>query len=400
MKYRLKLLLVAFLLISFSKIKSQSRDVEHLKNKIDSLASSVIKDFRISYFKYSLLNKNNKLYLKGATDNKILFDRLKNALTGSNADIAGFELLPSEKLNGRIYGLVNLSVINIRSKPRHSAELVSQALLGTPVKVLTKNNDWYLIQTPDKYIGWTDAAAVVLLTQKEYLQWSNSAKLIFKNIYGFVTENPVSTAPHVSDLVMGDLLLNIGEKENYFKIKFPDGRVGYVPKDDCVDFNKWFGQRVFNVAELLNRAEEFVGVPYLWGGTSVKGFDCSGFTKTIFYMSGLILPRDASQQVNVGVEVDTSNNFSKLQPGDLLFFGRKATEKSPEKVVHVGIYIGGLKFIHASGKVKINSLDRKSPLFNEYRYKTFLHARRILSSINKNGVFQVIKNKFYSGRLQ
>ncbi len=371
--------------------------MENLKSKIDSIASSVIKDFRVSYFKYSFANSNASSVIKGATDNKVLFDKLKIFLSNKKIDFSQFELLPSKKLNGKIYGLVNLSVINIRSKPKHSAELVSQALLGMPLKVLDEKNNWYLIQTPDKYIGWTDASAIQLLSKEEIVQWRKSTRIIFKNIYGFVFENPDLTSPHVSDVVMGDVFQKIGRQSDFYKVKFPDGRSGFIPENHCAYFKKWFGGRVFNVAELLNRAQQFVGVPYLWGGTSVKGFDCSGFTKTVYYMSGLILPRDASQQVNTGVEVDTSNNFKKLQPGDLLFFGRKATNTKPEKVVHVALYLGGLKYIHASGKVKINSLDKKSPIFNEYRFRTFLHARRIISSVNKNGVQELLKNKFYSG---
>src|SRR5699024_4878699 len=99
---------------------------------------------------------------------------------------------------------------------------------------------------------------------------------------------------------------------------------------------------------LVATAKTMTGAPYLWGGTSTKGMDCSGFTKTIFFMNGWVIPRDASQQVHAGESIDTSEGFDNLRPGDLLFFGRPATETSPQRVVHVGMWIGNNEFIHSS----------------------------------------------------
>ena len=91
---------------------------------------------------------------------------------------------------------------------------------------------------------------------------------------------------------------------------------------------------------LVETSKTLMGVPYLWGGTSTKGVDCSGFTKTIYYLNGMVIPRDASQQVHTGKLIDSVTNFDALEKGDLLFFGRKATDTGTEKVVHVGMWIG------------------------------------------------------------
>ena len=137
-----------------------------------------------------------------------------------------------------------------------------------------------------------------------------------------------------------------------------------------------------------------MGVPYLWGGTSGKLMDCSGFTRTVFLLNGIYLPRDASQQVNVGNLVDTKDGFSNLKPGDLLFFGRKATPTSKERITHVGIYIGNEEFIHESGMVQINSFDKSKKNYSHFRYTQFVKAKRIINSAGKNGV-HLLKNVQY-----
>jgi cell wall-associated NlpC family hydrolase len=92
------------------------------------------------------------------------------------------------------------------------------------------------------------------------------------------------------------------------------------------------------------------------------------------------LPRDASQQVHVGEAVDTANSFDELQPGDLLFFGRPATESSKERVVHVGMWIGDNQFIHSSGMVRLSSFNKLDENFDEYNFNRFLRAKRMIKS--------------------
>jgi cell wall-associated NlpC family hydrolase len=122
----------------------------------------------------------------------------------------------------------------------------------------------------------------------------------------------------------------------------------------------------------------------LWGGTSTKGVDCSGFTKTIYYLNGMVIPRDASQQVHAGKSIDSISDFSKLEKGDLLFFGKKATETTLEKVVHVGMWIGDNKFIHSSNMVRISSVDKESPNYDGFNIGRYLRAKRILNMEDKN----------------
>ena len=114
-------------------------------------------------------------------------------------------------------------------------------------------------------------------------------------------------------------------------------------------------------------------------------------------MHDIIIPRDASQQAYVGEHIDIAADFSNLQPGDLIFFGRKATPERKERVVHVGMYIGGKRFIHSQGDVHISSFDLADELFDEYNLGRLLFATRVLPYINKEASLNTTKtNPFYS----
>jgi len=116
----------------------------------------------------------------------------------------------------------------------------------------------------------------------------------------------------------------------------------------------------------------------LWGGNSPNGLDCSGFTKVVFCLNGIDLLRDSREQASQGVAVPLDGDLSQLKKGDLLFFGRRARGGGPQRVTHVGIYLGDKLFIHSSGRVQIASLDPASPIRDESRIRSLMWARRVL----------------------
>ena len=117
-----------------------------------------------------------------------------------------------------------------------------------------------------------------------------------------------------------------------------------MKKEETEDLNIVFNKKPEGDA-LVKTAKKFNGIPYLWGGFSSKAIDCSGFTSNIYFLNGIILQRDASQQIKFGKEITSNYEYTNLLKGDLLFFGRKANDSVPEKVIHVGMYIGDSEFI-------------------------------------------------------
>jgi gamma-D-glutamyl-L-lysine dipeptidyl-peptidase len=178
-------------------------------------------------------------------------------------------------------------------------------------------------------------------------------------------------------------------------VEYPDGRTGFIAKEEAQVFEAWLAGAEDTPERIVATAKRFLGVPYLWGGTSSKGMDCSGFTKTVYYLNGVLLPRDADQQAAVGDSVDVPAGHMDLKPGDLLFFGSHAREGKPERVTHVAISLGGRRFIHSSADVHVNSLDPADSDYSDFRSVSFLRARRIIGAGEPSGVLRLAGIPYY-----
>jgi len=306
--------------------------------------------------------------------------------------VDSIRLLPEASLGSKIWGIAKLSVANMRTVPAHAGEMASQVLMGTPVKILAEKEDWLQVQTPDMYIGWMNRGAIVLKTEAEMTTWKQSKRYIFNKINGFAFASPNKNAQPVSDLVLCDLFELVSEAKGYLQVRLPDGRTAFVKKNECISFQEWTNRPV-DVPSVLSVARQMMGVPYFWGGTSSKSVDCSGLTKTSYYSQGVILSRDASQQVRYGSHPDFTD-YRNLQPGDLIFFGN-----SPQRVTHVALCLGNGTFIHASGSsamVRLNSLNPNDSLFDANLLKSLVGSSRILDSLNTEGIVPVKNHPWYS----
>lgn len=366
-----------------------------LEEEISTIKMEYAPDKRVALFNVQASKKTNKYIIKGESNLPDAVEALKDKLSSENVVfIDSVQILPTKELKGKTKGVIKISVANLRSNHAHSSELATQATLGTPVKVFKKFENWYMIQTPDKYLSWVDSGGIHFMNEEEVNSWKSSNKIIFTKTFGHTYSLNDRGSQVVSDIVAGGILEKIGEDADYFEVKYPDGRTAFIDKNEAQDYGEWLEQLDPTTSSLVSTSKTLMGVPYLWGGTSTKGVDCSGFTKTIYFLNGMVIPRDASQQVHTGKAIDSTKSFENLVEGDLLFFGRKATDSTKEKVVHVGMWIGNNEFIHSSGSVKIGSFDNASSKYDEYNLNRYLRTKRILKEEN-NGLINLMNTPIF-----
>ncbi len=394
------LTLISITIIAFSCSTTKIITSEN-SEFIKSIKNEYAPDSRVAVFNVKAVMKGKDLVYSGETTseeakNKLLA-KTSYQFKGLRNIVDNIKVLPAKSLGEKTRGVVKISVCNIRSKPKHSSELSTQAILGTPVRILKKENSWYYIQTPDGYLGWVDAGGIIQMSKFNQHNWFDSEKIIFTDVYGFVYKEPNVQSKTISDIVEGSILKLIGESLNkkFWVVGFPDNRVGYIDKRSSAKFKQYLNSKnSYTDRDIISAAEKLMGFPYLWGGTSAKALDCSGFTKTVYFMHGILLPRDASQQVKVGKPITIDPKFSNLKRGDLLFFGNKRKDGT-ERITHVAIYLGNGKIIHETGQVKVQSLVKGDEDFAEYRLKTLKQARRIIGFAGEYDVKKLIYVKDY-----
>ncbi len=390
--------LIAILLVILTSCKSNNKiknTISQVKTTVDSLQKIYAPDSRVVLWKYKITPILNKVHLNILLDKKLVARIVEKIMKSKFPDIdLNIELLPKKNNRLVVDALANNSVINLRTNPQHSAELATQLLLGTPIKILKTNGEWYLVQTPNRYIAWTDDDAIVKIDKTELVGYKNAYKIVYNKQCGFSFSKPDKNSQVVSDLVIGDILPVIGQNSLFYKVKYPDGRGAWVKKDETITFNKLINRSI-NTDSLINLAKKFNGLPYLWGGTSSKALDCSGFTSLVYFMNGVLLQRDASQQTKYGKIITTKYEYSDLKKGDLLFFGRPVSDTLPERVTHVALYMGNALFIHASGKVRINSMDSTSKQYIKTYPPRFVRACRINGYIDDVGIQRIRDNTFF-----
>ncbi len=287
----------------------------------------------------------------------------------------------------RKWALVKLSIATLRTEPKHSAEIATQGIMGAPVKVLQKCDDWYRVQMADDYIAYVPESSLSFKTEAQMKTWRKAKRYIVT-----AYDSRLVTEAHgdetVSDLVMGNILELKAAQGNWYKLATPDGRTGWVDGADIAELSQW-SQQGFSAAQLEKTARRMMGSSYLWGGTSTKVTDCSGLTKVCYLSNGIILQRDASQQALTGKIMKKGTDWRQYETGDLLFFGNEKTGR----VTHVGLYLRDGKYIHCSGQVKINSLI---PTASDYPYLySPLSASRIKGMVGTKGIVALKNHPWY-----
>lgn len=244
--------------------------------------------------------------------------------------------------------VVTVNVVNMHSAASAGTDVVSQALLGMNVQVLEKGAGadgatWYRIETPDTYDGWIDGRDIRFLKRDEKPYASRGpvfvVSALFANIYeeaDVTRHKPAAIAPISSVL---EMVRRIDER--WFEVVLPNGCRGFIQNGDGLPGEGPFSWPRIPPGSTAELARRFLGLPYLWGGCSPLGLDCSGFVQLLYRMSGVPILRDA------GIQMDDSGLLPVArgaeQTGDLVFFG-----KAPDRISHVGMMISGREFIHAT----------------------------------------------------
>jgi cell wall-associated NlpC family hydrolase len=390
------ILLSAALLLIFSSCGEDKQEVFNSISK--EVKSEFAPDRRDKTFETKLKEVDGKWVLYGSTTEAEAKAALLEKLAAKKIDVLdSMKVLPDAALvnEGKIYAVVSHSVANLRYEADYSSEMATQVLMGTPLKVLEKKSYWYRVVTPEGYIAWVTVGSVKTMNEEELTAWRGSERVIVDVHYTLFRDKPSKNGAIVSDGVWGDIAQVSSKKvvNGYQEVKLPNGKTAYVPASDVKCLKKWLDSRNPTTDNILNTGKQFLGFPYLWAGTSIKGLDCSGFVKTSHFLNGIILRRDASQQAKVGEEIDITNGIENLKKGDILFFGRKATADRPARVTHVGMYLGDGMFIHSATFVKINSLV---PGTDNYYDGTMVCARRINGMQDTiYGMWSIAKHPWY-----
>ena len=347
--------------------------------------------------------------------------------------------------------VVETSTCYMRISPDYESALETQELMGTVVEIVGESGYWREIVSPQPYKAWTTEKTLVEMSAEQIREYEATPKYMFTDLYGHIYMEPSEKAQTICDLVGGDVLrvsLNTGNsgqrrksitktngniedegdsatignqtsqegtpskttekqvekmavtKGKWVQVVLPSGTKGWVLKSAVQPLGERINIRKGDTSDqlvsdekmeaIIASAEQLLGVPYLWGGMSAKGVDCSGLVRISAIMNGVLLPRNASQQIYCGKPVEMTcdptfwdensrtikvlddktgklefkldfieemkERVKNLKRGDLVFFGTPATADKSRRVTHVGIYLGNNRIIHSSHKVRINSL--------------------------------------------
>ncbi len=246
------------------------------------------------------------------------------------------------------YGICNLSIVPLRAEASDVSEMVTQVLYGEHFKILETRKKWSRIRLAfDNYEGWIDNKQFFKISEEDYASFEKNELSLSSDLVDFVT----SSENQLFSICLGSNISSSKFLNHFFEGKFISG---VLPKE-----------------HLIETALLYLNTPYLWGGKTPFGIDCSGFTQMVYKLNGYKLLRDASQQASQG---EALSFIEESEPGDLAFF-----DNDEGKITHVGIIMNDNYIIHAHGKVRIDRLDH-SGIFN-YEMRNHTHKLRVIKRI-------------------
>ena len=252
-----------------------------------------------------------------------------------------------------MFGICNLAIVPVRLEPNHRSEMVSQLLFGEHFSVLEKTKGWVKIKIQfDNYEGWIDEKQFQPISETEYQKLSETSIVLSSDLIEYVTGKDEVMFP-----------VPLGSSLSFL----------YVPEINTSEF-VFDGLKTFDKkpkSEILKTAFMYLNTPYLWGGKTPFGIDCSGFVQMVYKLNGYSLLRDASQQATQG---EVLSFIEEAEAGDLAFF-----DNEDGKITHVGILMNDNYIIHAHGKVRIDRLDHLGIMNVDTKRHT--HKLRVIKKV-------------------
>lgn len=252
----------------------------------------------------------------------------------------------------KLYGIAASATVPVRKENKDAAEMVTQLLLGESFEVITIQERWVELRCyHDGYEGWVNRNQIRFMDEGELTDWVQNPKL--------------QRSPYAAFRVMADreaLLIPLGAKVILHNQGVQIGKKRY---------NYIYPPIELKEEHILQTAISLLGIPYLWGGRSDLGIDCSGFIQLVYQLHGYYPPRDASQQLNRNLATPVKEDIiSYAKEGDIIFFGPDS-----EKITHIGFYLGEGTLLHASGNVRLDNLSYKMRYQNKHPYNERLAGR-------------------------
>jgi cell wall-associated NlpC family hydrolase len=272
--------------------------------------------------------------------------------------------------------VVQEAVGEIRRKPDHAAEQVSQAVLATPLQVLSRRDRWLRVELPDGYRGWIRSWSVHPMSAGELRSYRSGPLVEVDALLARVREKPTSRSRGIREAPLGARLRRVGRSGHWIRVLLPDGERGYLHARELLVDPRTFRarHRPRDIPSLVRTALRYLGVPYQWGGVTAKGLDCSGLVQTVFRAHGVSLPRDSVDQFRWAKrETYVTRDSQDLPLGHLIFFG-----PTDARIGHVAISLGDGEFVHARGRVRIDSLRPEEPRFERELFRIFRGGSPVL----------------------
>jgi len=252
------------------------------------------------------------------------------------------------------YGICNLAVVALREAPSHKSEMVNQLLFGELFEVKEVNKEWWYVQCiHDSYLGWLDSKQVILISEGTFAKINGIKPLHTTELVQLIYDHQYK---RYFPIVTGSVIPYLNDKTFYID----EYKFSY--EGETIETSKP------QIKNIIETAQLYLNAPYLWGGRSPFGIDCSGFIQMVYKINGVNLKRDAYQQAMMG---ETLSFISDAHLGDVAFF-----DNEDGQIIHVGLIIGKNKIMHASGLVRIDTIDHLG-IFN-YHENKYTHKLRLI----------------------